>query len=140
MTKGRFTLDERAREHYGLERAEVDVETVIERVHPADRDRLRAEIARTQDAAAVDSMAITHRVLVSSGAERWLSVHLGFVREGDGDGRHSVLVYATTQDITERRLAEDAIQRFVKGSPSVIYATDADSGRRAVGQRQPRTR
>ena len=49
-----------------------------------------------------------------------------------------VRVRGAIQDVTERHRAEEAIQRFVKGSPSIIYATRRRDRARPVGQREPR--
>ena len=136
LTTGRFRLDERAREHYGLDRAEVRIDAVLERVHPADRARLQAEIARARDNTSVDSTAITHRVYGRDGAERWLSVHIGFVREGEGIGCHAVLVYATTQDVTERLRVDERLraqEALIREAGAVAHVggweVDAATGR-----------
>jgi len=74
-------------------------------VHPDDRERVRArfaEVVRTGAAASAE-----YRVMVPDGEVRHVDVHASTIREPTGRVR---LVIVVARDITERRLAEEALR------------------------------
>lgn len=116
----------------------------LERVHPDDRARVDEAFVRSLGAKA-DS-ALEHRVLAADGSikaveERWQTSF-------GADGR-AVRVLGTCQDITERRVAEDAIARATQAieqqktelqvlfdlMPAMIWFKDTQDGIVRVNRR-----
>ena len=75
-------------------------------VHPDDRDRVRLAVSEAFDKETV--YRIDHRVVLPDGRVRW--VHEEAMTEKDAEGRPLRLT-GTVQDITERKLAEDALRQ-----------------------------
>jgi PAS domain-containing protein len=67
--------------------------------------------AALEPATAEDRIAAEYRVVDADGAERWLSVAGRVVLEGEAASRRPVRVYGTSQDITERKTSEQALER-----------------------------
>ncbi len=101
-THGVLHLDARARAHVGVEKDAVTVEEILGATHPDDRERVAQAFAAGFDPA-IGRVSIDHRVGASA-AVRWLSIRAS-VRFVDG---RPVTGMATSQDITERKLAEEA--------------------------------
>lgn len=105
---GAVTCDARLREIWGLEAdAPVTLDVLMSAVHPAERDSVSAALARTLDPRQRADYAVEYRVINrKDGAERW--VHA----EGDATFRDGapVRLVGTTQDITARKHAEEALK------------------------------
>jgi PAS domain S-box-containing protein len=93
---------------FGHEPGTIDVtnENFFRAVHPDDRDRIAAAVQLALQSGTPYS--IEHRVIRPDGSIRM--VHEGSAIEYDGDGRPSLMI-GTVQDITERKLAEEALRR-----------------------------
>ena len=92
--------------HYGLDPSgpALSLETAIACVHPADRASVEAAVAR----AASGKRATTElRVVRPDGQLRWLRVEGMGILDDDGV---VVAVHGTSQDITERKLMEEALR------------------------------
>jgi diguanylate cyclase (GGDEF)-like protein/PAS domain S-box-containing protein len=74
------------------------------RLHPDDRDRVVAAWAAAPREAAPSS--IDYRVVLPGGELRWLQGH---VRTLSGPDGMPIQLFGTIQDITERKLAEEAV-------------------------------
>lgn len=96
-----FEMDERAFELWGLEPAtSVTFEDLSSRIHPADRDRVRAAFTATR--AVVGAYEIDFRVL--QGEEiRWISAR-GL---GNDEGLHKGQMSGVFLDVTGRKQAEE---------------------------------
>jgi PAS domain S-box-containing protein len=94
---------------FGLEPQEFGAtyEAFLARVHPDDREQVIGSI----DAALADARPYTihHRVLLPNGGVRILHTR-GAVNLGE-DGR-PVRMFGTAQDVTERRRAEEQLEKF----------------------------
>lgn len=83
-------------------------EAFLELVHPDDRDKYMAEIHRVLEGK--ESLQADIRIIVPSGAVRWLTERAQPIR--DDDGRVLRLV-GVARDFTERKLAEEALFREI---------------------------
>ena len=100
----------------------------MDRVHPEDRDILRGTMANVYDGNAYQE--VEFRVVSPSGEER----HLYDVLEADFDSEgHPIRVFGVIQDVTEARLAEQALreseQRFrsvVDNLPNAVLIKDRE--------------
>jgi PAS domain S-box-containing protein len=80
-------------------------EDLFKLVHPDDEPKLRQ--VRTEAVAAKRPYSFDYRIRRPDGAERWLHTEAEIVRASP-DGVHEV--FGTVQDITERKLAEEALR------------------------------
>ncbi|HEY6897103.1 MAG TPA: PAS domain S-box protein [Rhodocyclaceae bacterium] len=121
----RIALDGRAMDHFDLEHPEVTLEQLAERIHGDDRQRVLASVAATQDPlTAQESFASEFRIVRRNGELRWLAIRAQIEFSGVGKTRRLATVVGTTQDITERKQAEQAqieahqlLAQIVDGDP-----------------------
>lgn len=83
---------------------EVSFETVIQRIHPDDRERVVADRRRAMETG--DPYSTEYRVLLRNGGERWIASRGRYFSNGDGKPTRML---GTVVDITERRRAEEEI-------------------------------
>ncbi len=101
---------------------EPDQERFFERLHPEDAGRVRAaflaQVSRTEPWD--DEL----RVLLPGGAVRWLAAHTEPVL---GDAGEVVRIHGTSQDITDRKLAEERLRfqaSLLDAVGEAVIATD----------------
>ncbi len=98
---GAFAMDEQGFDMWGLPQAvEVAFEDLSSRIHPADRDRVRAAFAATR--AIVGAYEIDFRILLGEEI-RWISAR-GL---GNDEGLHKGLMTGVFLDVTGRKQAEE---------------------------------
>lgn len=107
LTTGEVRLDERAAAHYGFTQRAVSMNEILARVHPDDLSHLKAAMS-TLAMPGTGRLAAEYRVKHPDGSVRWLSVHARVLQSGGANPAASVL--GTSQDITERKRAERALQ------------------------------
>jgi two-component sensor histidine kinase len=96
-----FTMDERAFELWGLpQSSQVTFEDLSSRIHPADRDRVRAAFTATR--ALVGAYEIDFRILLGQEI-RWISAR-GL---GNDEGLHHGQMSGVFLDVTGRKQAEE---------------------------------
>ena len=82
----------------------------LQTVHPDDRERVAAEIARVhREGGAYED---EHRLVGPDGRVRWISVRARTTVEGEGDARRPVRTIGAMRDITERKRAEEERERL----------------------------
>jgi diguanylate cyclase (GGDEF)-like protein/PAS domain S-box-containing protein len=89
---------------FGLERREsaASVEEFLQRVHPQDRGLVHGALQRAYSER--KPVSFDHRVICPDGTERWLHGQAAATTEGADRG---IRLAGTTQDITERKRAEE---------------------------------
>lgn len=85
------------------------------RVHPDDRDRVRAAVQRAIETR--QTYAVDHRILRPNGTERIVSERADILTDPNGV---PVQMVGTVQDVTELKRAEQALQRSEKHFRSII--------------------
>lgn len=131
LVTGKLEWDARLRELWGLADDEpVNIERFWEGLHPDDREhtRLRLEVALVPERA--DKYDAEYRVVnTRDGKTRWIHAQ-GRVSIENGV---PVRMVGIVQDVTERRLNEDRLQRnqetfarLIEGNPFGVYVVDAD--------------
>ncbi len=111
IEKGVLNFDERAAKHYGFEHNRVAVDEVLARIHPEDVERFKRELSATLDPSGSSKSAMEYRILLPDGSECWLSALSHIYFEGQGTVHHAVYGFGTSQDITERKHAEETLRR-----------------------------
>jgi two-component system, cell cycle sensor histidine kinase and response regulator CckA len=125
LANDRATCDERARRHFALAACgPFPLAELLGHVHPDDAALLRDAIARSATAASEESSAVELRVVASAGGARWLSVRLIVQFEGEGADRHATLTFGTSQDVTGRRRAEEALAASENMYRTLVEAAD----------------
>jgi PAS domain S-box-containing protein len=106
-------------------------EALIARVHPDDRSRVEAAVARATTAGEPSRYSVEYRILRAAGEQRWIS-STGFAVF---DGERLARVVGTARDVTERRRVEAALrdseQRFAtlaEGSPVLLWVNGPEGG------------
>lgn len=102
VESGHFTMDERAFELWGLPWAEeVSFEELSSRIHPADRDRVRAAFTGTRSVAG--SYEIDFRIMLGDEV-RWISAR----GQGADAGMVGGVMFGIFLDVTARKQAEES--------------------------------
>lgn len=98
----RFSIDERAFELWELPQADqVTFEELSARIHPVDRDRVRAAFNATRSIEG--SYEIDFRICLESGEVRWIAAR----GRGSDQGIHGRVLYGIFLDVTGRKQAEE---------------------------------
>ena len=87
----------------------VSLQVYVDQVHPEDRGRVDAAIARAHDPSAGGEFEIEHRIVRHDGEVRWLAVRSQTTFEGAGDPRRPARTVGVVLDVTERRKREEAL-------------------------------
>ena len=141
---GELTWSERCYQMFGIKvGAPIDVDTAVDCMHPADRDKVREAMALSLDPAIRADYATEFRSIGRDDhVERWLSVK-GKVFFGDDDKPHRFV--GAVVNVTDRKRAElhlrllvNELNHRVKNSLATIQAIAAQSftGERALPQAQ----
>jgi two-component system, cell cycle sensor histidine kinase and response regulator CckA len=130
---GTVHLDDRARGHFGLASGDTTIEMFVGGIHPLDADKARDELAAQTAPDSEGRFSTEFRVLHPDGTVRWLALGVRVRYETTGDVRRAVQGFGTTQDITDRRMAEAALResemRFQQVTEHVgewVWEVDAD--------------
>ncbi|MEA2843439.1 MAG: two-component system, cell cycle sensor histidine kinase and response regulator CckA [Actinomycetota bacterium] len=121
---GRRTWSDELYRLFGYEPQEVvaDAERVAERLHPDDASRLRAAMAL--HGTRLESWEDEFRIVLPGGGVRWLAARTEPVL---GDAGEVVRVHGTTQDVTERKEADEQLRfqaQLLDAVGEAIIATD----------------
>jgi two-component system sensor kinase FixL len=113
VVRDQIWINDKGKSLFGFEPSEqLDIEQFRSRVHPEDREPLRAAIDKALSTGA--EYEVECRVVLPDGQMRWLSVR-GRV-ELNADGRPA-WVRGVSIDITERKRAEEKFRVAVEASP-----------------------
>jgi signal transduction histidine kinase len=109
LRTGRLRLDPRGQQHYGMTSDDVEFGDVVARVHPDDQVRLAQEMAVVLAPNGLERHVTEYRVRDLEERYRLLRVHVRVEFEGTGEQRRPVLGYGTTEDVTDKRQAEQLL-------------------------------
>jgi len=100
--------DDRCRRHFGASgRTSISYDLVLRAIHPDDFERVQEASARALDPGGNGSYRVEYRTIgIDDGVERWIRATGQAFFENDAPVRF----IGATQDITERRRAEDALR------------------------------
>jgi|GEM_PF-1129515 len=104
-----FQMDERAASHFGQSNRLINWARLMESVHPEDH----AALAQSLDRQRLDKdhrAVLEFRVVQPDGSQRWLSVHAQRYLPSQESAEGAGVIIGTTQDITARHEAEQALK------------------------------
>jgi PAS domain S-box-containing protein len=90
---------------YSPEQRLLDPSLWVKMLHPDDRERVLAESERTNETG--EPFDIEYRIVAGDGRTVWLHDHA--IQVQDAEGKH--IWQGVLQDVTERRIAQDALSR-----------------------------
>jgi PAS domain S-box-containing protein len=118
-----FILDERARKHYDQDNSHLATAEITSRVFPADVPRLQAAITAILEPVTNGRLELEYRVIHRDGSIHWLAVHTRVHFENRNGVRTAVMAVGTSQDITERKDAEEKLTRRTRQLRLIHEAT-----------------
>ncbi len=106
-----FFLDETSCRHFGLSSGDITAREILDIIHPDDAHRIAAESQAFIEQRETDSARTEFRVVQPDGTIKWLAINaiIQFVESESGQIQFTTV--GTSQDITERKLAEEALRR-----------------------------
>lgn len=119
-------LDERARAHYGFTTNTLSSSQVLAHIHPDDLPRVAQTIAAATASGQDTHYFEEHRILAPNGTEHWLAVNSQIHFEGSGTARRPVLGVGASQDITERKRAEEQVQQAERFAQATLDALPSE--------------
>ena len=81
----------------------------ISMLHPDDRSVLQQAYTRAMEPSGLSEFEINYRIIRPDGAVRWIAARGKGIFSGAGSERKPVRLTGTVQDITKRKLAEEAL-------------------------------
>jgi PAS domain S-box-containing protein len=129
---GQRQWSDRAKIMFGLSPdADVTDVSFLERVHPEDRERAGRAVQKALDPTGDGRYDIDLRLLLPDGTIRWFIAKGQAYFEGASPNRRATRFIGTVFEITDRKLAEDALRAserrlsaIVNNSRAVIYLKD----------------
>jgi len=100
------------RNHYGFSADEpVTLPAILACVHPDDFAVIGPAVERAHDPKGDGRFDVVHRIIRRDGEIRWLETRSITYFEGTGEARRPVRTVGAVVDVTERKMAEDALRR-----------------------------
>ena len=107
----KFSSSYRARAMFGRPPdVELSYEDFAAMLHPEDRDLLRQTYIRAMEPSGLSEFEIHYRIIRPDGCVRWIAARGKGIFSGAGSLRKPVRLTGTVQDITEKKLAEEALR------------------------------
>ena len=120
--ESRLKWDDRVRTMWGLPSgAKVTHQVWLDSIHPDDRDRVEAALARAYDPAGDGVYDVKYRVLGADGVERWVATR-GEARFGNGQ---PVSFLGVALDITDRKMVEHGLELVIDMRDSELQEVSA---------------
>ncbi len=111
---------------FGYEPGQIAVSgaTFLDALHPEDKVRIREELGRGIREGS--SVSLEYRIIRPSGAVRFIQSHTNVVR--DKETNRLVRLVGTTQDITERKKAEERFYKAFNANPEPMTIATMSNG------------
>ncbi|GAA3947065.1 PAS domain S-box protein [Allohahella marinimesophila] len=109
-----LSTDARSRAIFGIDLELVDFERGLERMHPDDRERVRAAVNAALNPVDPQLYEIEYRVQHPDGSWRWIYAKGRSLFDHTGNGRKALSFDGTAADITARKQAERQLNESEK--------------------------
>jgi PAS domain S-box-containing protein len=121
----RIVLDERAKNLVGLAPdEEVTPRQFLERIHPEDREKLRATRINDLRGQQSDPGEVDYRIVCPDGSIRWVIARRRIYFEGEGERRRAVRVMGIFLDMTRQKRSEQELAEALRQSERLIEQKD----------------
>jgi PAS domain S-box-containing protein len=107
----KFYMDETARLHFGFGDQEIFARDILERIHPEDVDWVAEKARDSIQFKQTSPIKFEFRVYHLDGSVSWLAIDFVFHWVNSGTDMNPFSVGGTSQDITERKIAVQALQQ-----------------------------
>lgn len=107
-----FECDRMSSIYYGLPEHST-LEEAFGRIHPDDIEEVRQKVFSAVDARSEGYIATEHRLVPPGGPIRWVAVNSRIYFEGTGQHRQPISAFGITQDITQRKQAQQDTERLI---------------------------
>ncbi len=104
-------LDNTTRRHIGLNNEKINISRILTHIHPEDKNRVIDEVLSLIHAGDSSPVSTEFRVIQPDGSIRWLHVNAIVQYHQTENGFIPFTTVGTSRDITERKLADEALQR-----------------------------
>jgi PAS domain S-box-containing protein len=94
-------------------------------IHPEDRNKIGAAIARAHHPTGSGSYDVEHRIIAGDGTTRWIRVRSQTFFEGTGASRRPVRTVGALVDITEQKMVEQERERLLERAQELRSAAEA---------------
>ena len=116
---------------YGLDETPT-LQEFVNLIHPEDRERIADAVRRAHDPAGDGLFDVEFRSIRRDGTIRWIATRSLTFFDGEGDARRPVRTIGAVRDITEEKLAEEALlqaktyaEKLVESANAMIVVLDA---------------
>lgn len=132
------SLDARMGEIWGEvnETSVLPLATVLERIHPEDRERVALAVGTALDPQSSGGYDINYRIVWQDGTIRWISANGQALFSGTGAERHAISFFGTAFDITQYkqvetslRESEERLRLAMEGAQMGTWDVDLITGR-----------
>ncbi len=106
-----FYLDDTTRRHIGIKNERINTGKILKHIHPEDKDRVINEALSVVQSMETSPVSTEFRVIQPDGSIRWLFVNAIVQYHETESGPVPFTTVGTSRDITERKLADEALQR-----------------------------
>lgn len=110
--RGTFFWSPRLREIYGIKHdVSANLSSYLHLIHPDDRTAVEAAVRRAHEPTGDGRFDLEHRLIRPSDRQvRWLATHSQTQFAGEGTARHPVRTVGATIDVTDARVAAEALR------------------------------
>jgi PAS domain S-box-containing protein len=110
LESGELSGDERAGAIFGAKGEKFEHREFLEEVHPEDRKRVSEAFQAALDPSSKGRYEIEYRIVRPDSSVRWISARGQACFGGEGKDRKAERVSGTIMDVTDRKMAEEAVR------------------------------
>ena len=116
--------DDRFKEIFAVPTYESSIAEVLARVHPEDVHRLWESFETAMDLAHPMPYSVEYRLNLPDATLRWVEAHGIAHFEEQNEGRRATYLVGTVEDITDAKLAREALRESQEQLSLVLHASD----------------
>lgn len=126
LSNGHLVWDHRTLEIFGYSDEEFTgtIEGFRQRLHPEDAERVEEALRRATDA--TGEFSEDYRIIVPSGAVRWVHARGRVVADAGPAGGGPGMLVGAVVDVTDQRSQETRLTQLVETMPTAFFSLDGD--------------